>query len=186
MTTTASAPSADAAAIAATVDAVRTEPTLGQVTFRVNSRSAGGVVAASETGPLTQGGATDEHRASKFVLRSDEPTPLLGTDTAVSPAEYALKALAGCYTVTLASLAAARGVRVDAMEMDLEFDVDLRGFLSIDHSVRKGAQQIRITLDLQSNTASREELQDLVRAVEATSPLRDTLANPVDVVTTLR
>ena len=185
-TTTTTAPFVDADAVATTVDAVCAEPALGEVTFRMTSRPGGGLVATSQTGALTQGETTDESRAGKFALSSDEPEPLLGSDTAVSPAEYALKALAGCYTVTLASLAAARGIQVDAMEMSLEFEIDLRGFLGIDHDIRKGARQIRVDLDLQSETATREDLQALVEAVESTSPLRDTLANPVDVVTRLR
>lgn len=180
------APSADAAAIRQTVDAVRAEPRMGQVTFRMSSRPAGELRARTSTGALTQGGQTDASRAGRFDLTSDEPAALLGTDAAVSPAEYALKALAGCYTVTLASLAATRGIHIDAMDLELEFDIDLNGFLGIDKTVRKGASQIRVAIGLHSKTASREELQNLIDAVENNSPLRDTLANPVDVVTMLK
>ena len=43
---------------------------------------------------------------AQFTLHSHEPVSLLGTDTAVSPAEYILKALpAACYIAALASLA---------------------------------------------------------------------------------
>jgi putative redox protein len=177
---------ADATAIRQTVDAVRAEPHLGEVTFRMGSRPGGGLRAITSTGAITLGGETADGRSGQFELASDEPVQLLGTDTAVSPAEYALKALAGCYTVTLASLASTRGIQIDAATIDLELDIDLKGFLGVDDDVRKGASQIRATIDLQSRTASRDDLADLVRAVEATSPLRDTLANPVDVVTTLR
>ncbi|MEV4954018.1 OsmC family protein [Paenarthrobacter nitroguajacolicus] len=55
----------------------------------------------------------------------------------------------------------------------------------IDKSVRKGAQHITVDVELESAGTSQEDLQDLVKALGATSPIRDTLANPVKVTTTL-
>lgn len=110
---------------------------------------------------------------------------LLGTDTAVSPAEYVLKGLAGCYTVTPAALAAARNITLEQIRLTLGVDIDLSGFLGIDDTVRKGAEGITVDVDLVSPGTPREELEDLVKALEATSPIRDTLANPVTVITTL-
>lgn len=118
-------------------------------------------------------------------MSSDEPTALLGTDSAVSPAEYLLQALAGCYTVTLAALASAQGVELEAYRLELEGDIDLQGFLGIDPTVRPGLQQVRVRLDVDAPGTSRERLQELVSLVESRSPIRDTLVSPVDVVTTL-
>ncbi|MFJ4623837.1 OsmC family protein [Streptomyces sp. NPDC088812] len=50
-------------------------------------------------------------------MSSDEPTALLGTDSAVPPAEYPRQTLAGCYTVTLAALAAERGIELKAYHL---------------------------------------------------------------------
>lgn len=184
-TATDTKPYADAQQISDTVDAVRANPSLGHITFNMTSESAGGVAAKSSTGPLTQAGATDDSRRAKFTLTSDEPVPLMGADTGVSPAEYALKALAGCYMVTLSSIAATRNVELSHVGMDLNFDIDLNGFLGIDPTVRNGAQGIQVSVDIQSSNASREELETLVSDLEKRSPLRDTLANPVEVTTAL-
>lgn len=176
---------ADLAGIEATVAAVTEQRELGKVSFSMLSESAGGLTAKTVTGPLTQGGEVDESRRGKFTLRSDEPIALLGTDTAVSPAEYILKGLAACYVATLASLAAGRSIPLNHIALTLNFDIDLSGFLGIDNSVRKGAQQITVDVQIDSPGTSREDLEDLIKAVEATSPIRDTLANPVPVLTRL-
>lgn len=175
----------DVEALAATVQAVRDDRSLGEVTFAVDGEWQGGFRVRSATGALTQGGVLSEDRAGKFEMSSDEPAALLGTDTAVSPAEYVLQALAGCYTVTLAANAASRGIDVRSFRLGLAGDFDLAGFLGVDPEVRPGAKQLRVTVELDAPGHSREELEELVRLVEQRSPIRDTLANPVEVVTTL-
>lgn len=178
-------PFVDINAVRETQDAVRKQPELGKVTFKVRGQSNGGLALLSKTGPLLQNGAADNSRDGKFSMISDEPVALLGTDTGVSPAEYVLKGIAGCYTVTLASMAAAKGLDLDGLELDLNFDIDLNGFLGLNDEVRKGAQAIRIDVKLNSATASREQLEDLVRELPFNSPIHDTLANPVEVVARL-
>lgn len=174
-------PRADIKAINDTVDAVRRQPALGKVTFNMKSHSLGAIALETETGPLTQADQKDESRAGKFSLVSDEPVALLGTDLGVSPAEYTLKALAGCYAVTLASMAASQDIELNKLELELNFDIDLNGFLGLDKNVRNGAQAIRVDVALGSPSASREQLASLVQALPSHSPIHDTLANPVDV-----
>jgi uncharacterized OsmC-like protein len=178
-------PYLDPTALATTVAAVRESPSLGQVTFRLNGKSSGGLRLVSQTGALTQAAVTDRSRSSKFSLQSDEPMALLGSDTAVSPGEYVLQALAGCYTVTLVANAAARGIELTSLDLELECDFDLNGFLGINPDVRSGAQEIRARVSLESPAASREDLQALVSITEQRSPIRDTLANPVKITTVL-
>lgn len=177
---------ADADAIKATVDAVTAKRDLGKVTFTMDAQSTGGLAARVTTGSLIQGGESDDSRAGRYETSTDEPIALLGTDTAISPAEYILTGLAGCYTVTLASLAAMQNITLASVSLSLGFDIDLSGFLGIDDSVRKGAQGITVDVEIDSPDATREQLEDLVKALEETSPIRDTIANPVKVVTALR
>ncbi|GFE13400.1 hypothetical protein Sgleb_14470 [Streptomyces glebosus] len=124
-------------------------------------------------------------RTATFVFESDEPTALLGTDKAASPGEYILQALAGCYAVTYASVAATRGIELSSLTLDMQIDFDLLGFLGIDESVRPGAQEIRVGVRAQSPNATTEQLQELTELVQQRSPIRDTLAHPVKVTTTL-
>lgn len=183
--TSSTKPFVDFDAMTATIAAVREQPQLGKVSFSMKSTSMGGLALSTQTGALTQDTTVDESRSGKFTLVSDEPVGLLGTDLGVSPAEYALKALAGCYAVTLASIAASRDIQLDEIKLDLHFDIDLNGFLGIDPTVRNGAQGIRVDVQLASEGASREQLDELVQLLPMRSPLHDTLANPVNIVTRL-
>lgn len=178
-------PSVDRAGVEATVAAVTAQRELGQVTFTMRSQSAGGLTAKTQTGPMIQGGVADDSRLGKFTLTSDEPLAMLGADTGVSPAEYLLKSLAGCYTATLAFLAAARDITLDEVRLTLGFETDLSGFLGIDNTVRNGAKQITVDVEIDSDGTPREELEELVKALEATSPIRDALINPTPVITRL-
>lgn len=182
--TTTTQPYADLDAINATIQAVTADRRLGEVRFTMHSESGGGATADTHTGALIQAGQADQTRHGQFTVSSDEPVALLGTNTAISPAEYVLHALAGCYMVTLTSLAAARHIELHNIELTLNFDIDLAGFLGVDHTVRKGAQSISVDVTIDS-PANRDELEDLVQALEATSPIRDTIANPVPVNTRL-
>ena len=179
--TNATKPFADINAIRDTQEAVRKQPELGNVTFKVRGKATGGLAFAGETGPLIQNGQADHSRAGKFSAISDEPVSLLGTDTGVSPAEYVLQALAGCYTVTLSSMAADKGISLDGIELDLSFDINLNGFLGLDDMVRKGAQGINVDVKLASGSANRAQLEELIRELPLNSPIHDTLANPVKV-----
>lgn len=172
-------------AIDATVAAIEATPDLANVSFTVHSDWTGGFCASSETGSLRQAGAVDQTRDVTFKLDSDEPPALLGEDTAPSAGEYVLEALAACYAVTLAANAAVREIELDSVHFDLEGDFDLHGFLGLDDEVRPGMQELRVAIDIESPNASREQLEELVQAVQERSPIRDTLAKPVPVVTRL-
>ncbi|MDY0885195.1 OsmC family protein [Dongia soli] len=178
-------PFVDINAIRETQEAVRKQPELGKVTFKINGKATGGLAAVSQTGPLLQNGQADEARNGKSSLISDEPVALLGTDTGMNPAEHVLHALAGCYTVTLAAMAASKGIDLNELELDLSFDIDLNGFLGLDKSVRKGAQAIKVDVKMSSDAASRAQLEELIRELPNNSPIHDTLANPVKIATRL-
>lgn len=175
----------DRDALAATIDAVKATPALAQVSFSLGSAWLTGCRQRSLTGDVRQNGGIVESRTATYTLESDEPAALLGTDSAASPGEYVLQALAGCYAVTFATNAAVRGIELSSLKLEMEVDFDLQGFLNLDDSVRPGAQQIRVNVHAESPNASDEQLKELTTAVQQRSPIRDTLANPVNVVTTL-
>ena len=101
---------------------------------------------------------------------------LLGEDHGANPVEYVLHALAACLTTSLVYHAAARGIRIESVESELEGDLDLRGFLGLSEKVRKGYQQIRVHFTIKSD-ASAEQL----RALTTFSPVHDIISNPVPV-----
>lgn len=168
-----------------TLFAVAKQPELGQVQFALESDWIDGCHQRSTTGPCRQNGSEVESRTARYTMESDEPAALLGTDKATSPAEYVLQALAGCYAVTFAKNATVRNIELTSLRFDLETDIDLQGFLGLADDVRPGAQEIRIAVSASSSNATIEQLEELTRSVEGQSPIRDTLANPVTVRTTL-
>lgn len=109
---------------------------------------------------------------------------LLGKNVAPNAVELLLQALGFCYEVGYVANAAARGIEVTSMEYDVEGDVDVRTFLGLE-GPRAGFTEIRVTGRVDSPNATREQLLDLCRYVQATSPVRDCLANPIPVATSL-
>jgi uncharacterized OsmC-like protein len=80
--------------------------------------------------------------------------------------------------------AAAQGIRVKALEFDLEGDLDLHNFLGLSEQTRPGYQEIRVVYRVKSD-APREQLEALCDYVQRTSPVLDMLRNPVPVQITL-
>ncbi|WP_435198664.1 OsmC family protein [Janibacter sp. GS2] len=175
----------DTEALSATLDAVGRDPGLADVTFGLESEWLDGCHQRASTTDLRQNGEVVETHTTRYTMESDEPAALLGTDKAASPAEYVLQALAGCYAVTFAANAAARGIELDSLRLDMRADLDLHGFLGLDESVRPGVQEVRVDVHATSSNSSREQLQELTDAVQQRSPIRDTLASAVTVKTIL-
>ena len=125
-------------------------------------------------------GQEDTSRKSTFVMDNDEPDVLLGTDQGANPVEYVLHALAGCLTTSLVYHAAAKGIRIDAVESRLEGDLDLRGFLGMSDEVRNGYDNVRVTFRIKAD-ASEEQLQELCKLAQKRSPVFDIVTNAVPV-----
>lgn len=84
-------------ALEATLDAVSEEPGFAHVTFGLESDWVDGCHQRATTTDFVQNGKVVESRTARYVMESDEPAALLGTDQAASPGEYVLQAPAACY-----------------------------------------------------------------------------------------
>ncbi|MCF6506634.1 OsmC family protein [Blastococcus sp. MG754426] len=184
MTTTATANGIDVRALAETIDAIKEDPNLASFTFRARSRWQEGTYNTGEIRAFTHAGSQDESRAAAFTLHGDEPPVLLGANRGPNAVELLLQSLAFCYAVGYVANAAARGIEVTGMEYDIEGDFDVRPFLGLD-GPRPGFTAIRARARVSSPNATPEQLQELCRYVQETSPVRDSLVNPVPVETTL-
>ena len=166
--------------------AVRQNPGLGKVGFYAKSTWQRGTKAHVSIGRVTGGAGTVELAppTRRFTVTVDEPPILGGVDNAPNPVEVLLSALAGCVTAGIATNAEMFGVPIDAMEIELEADVDARGMLGHDKSVRNGVTDIRYTVTIQS-PASEEQVRKCKETIDRKSPVRDTLANPVNITSKL-
>jgi uncharacterized OsmC-like protein len=184
ITTTTTPNGIDVPRLLETIEAIGDDPSLGAFTFRARSTWQEGTYNVGQIGTFVHAGAKDESRAASFVLHGDEPPVLLGANKGPNAVELLLQALAFCYAVGFAANAAAKGIEIDRMEYEVEGDLDVRAFLGVD-GPRPGLAGIRATGRVSSPNATREQLEELCRYLQETSPVRDSLANPVQVETTL-
>jgi uncharacterized OsmC-like protein len=79
--------------------------------------------------------------------------------------------------------AAARGIAIEEVESSLEGDLDLRGFLGLAPSVRKGYQQIRLKLRIKADVTD-QELRELTSLGPNFSPVFDSITKGVPITVT--
>ena len=123
------------------------------------------------------------HREVKirdFAIEVDEPPALGGTDRAPNPVEYALAALATCQEITYRLHADALGIPLRDVSVELEGDLDLRGFFGTAQGVRPGFLGIKGSVRFDS-TASAADLERLKRVVDAHCPVLDLFNNATPV-----
>ena len=164
-----------------TIDAIKSDESIAKFKFSAKNEWKNG--GHNRTTVDEFFGACKTHNRNKpFVIDEDEPPVLLGEDHGANPVEIALTALAGCLTTSLVYHAAAKGIKIDSVESRLEGDLDLRGFLGIDDSVRNGFENISVKFKIKAD-ASEEVLEELCRLAQKRSPVFDIFTNgvPVDV-----
>ena len=163
-----------------TVNAIKGTPSLARFNFRSTSRWTGGAKSTAYIKSFYGAGQEDSSRGETFRLEGDEPAVLLGDNSAPNAVEAALSALAGCMTVAFIYPAAAQGIKVESLEYSIDGDVDLQGFLQLSDKVRPGLQNIRVKAHVKAD-APREKIQQLLEYATKTSPVMDTIRNPVPV-----
>ena len=156
-------------------------PSLAPFEFRVRNRWIAGTHSRSTIHDFWGAGAEDSSRATAFEVDASEPPVLLGHNEAPNPAEFLLHALAGCLTLTIVNVAAARKVTLTEDSSTLQGVLDARGALGLDDSYRNGFSQIRVLFSVKGD-APREKLEEIVERAQARSVVYDLVTNGVPVV----
>jgi uncharacterized OsmC-like protein len=153
----------------ALIDAVKADPVKGQIEFR------------TETSWLN--GAHSKTKIRDFSLEADEPQGLLGSDKAPNAVELVLASIGSCLTVGFAYNAAAMGIDIRSLDIDIKGNLDLRGFLGLSDTIRPGYQKITATCRVDCD-APREKLEELCNYVRRTSPVGDIVGNaePLEII----
>jgi uncharacterized OsmC-like protein len=167
-------------ALKATDKLVRENPALGKCVIKVRSTWARGTKTQVTLSEWYAGGQKMTAPPRRFTIIVDEPEMLGGLDNAPFPPEVLLAALAGCVTNGTATNAALFGVPVDGIEIEMEAKLDVRGMLGHDKSVRNGITDIDYTVTIQSS-APEDKVRKCKETIDRKSPVRDTLANPVNI-----
>ena len=155
---------------------VQQNPNMANFQFRAKNRWMTGAHNSSTIQSFYGAGQEYTTRKKPFVLDSDEPPVLLGTDHGANPYESVLHALAAGLTTSLVYHAEARGIHLESVESELEGDLDIQGFLGLSDKVRRGFKEIRVHFAIKSD-APAEQLNELIRF----SPVLDMVSNPVPV-----
>jgi uncharacterized OsmC-like protein len=113
-----------------------------------------------------------------FTIGIDEPLELLGTNQFPNPQETLLAALNGCMIFGYVALCSIEGIELEELRIETEGNIDLRGFLGIDPSVRPGYDQIRYTVHIKGN-GTPAQFEKIHQSVIATSPNYFNLATAI-------
>jgi uncharacterized OsmC-like protein len=163
-----------------TLDLIKAQPELAKFQFRATNRWIDGAHNRSTIQGFYGAGQEDTSRAKAFTIEAGEPAVLLGVDTGANPAEALLHALAACLTTSLVYVAAARKVRLTAVESTLEGEMDVRGALGLSDEVRNGFTAIKVTYKVKGD-APDEKLREVVERAQARSAVFDMVSHGVPV-----
>lgn len=169
----------DTAGLFATIGVVRQQPELARFQFRTTTRWLSGTHNRTTFDSFHGAGAEHTH-VREYAVDADHPAVLVGQDNGPTPAEHLLQALGSCLTSGLANIAAARGIELGEVTARVEGDIDLRGILGLDPSVRNGFENVRVTFYV-SGDAEAEQLAGLVEQARRRSAVFDVMTNGVPV-----
>lgn len=124
-------------------------------------------------------GLTTTAKIRRFDLTIDEPAELGGADQGPNPVEVLLAAFGTCQEIVYAVYAAALGIPLDRLEIDVDGDLDPRGFFGV-ADVPAGLSQLRFRVRIESS-APAERIAELARLVERHCPVLDVIQRPVPI-----
>ncbi len=163
----------------ATIEAIKGDADIAKFQFRVrNNWISGGHNQVTVT--EFYGAKQDHVHEAPFELDADEHQILLGEDKGPNPVEYLLTGLSGCLTSALIYHAAARGIKIKALQSRVEGDLDLRGFLGLWEDVPAGYKHIRVYFKIDADV-SEEQKEELIEIAQKYSPVFNSVANPTSV-----
>lgn len=166
----------DVDAMTEAIEGVQEQPDTGRVTWRATVNWDGGFGLDVHTRSIEQAG----HQLQRhFTLRGDHPPELLGENTGPTAIETVIAALGACMAGTYAAQATARGVKLDALELDVSANIDLNGFFGL-KEIPSGLSNVHLDYRVQAD-ASDEQLQEIMQAAKSLSPIFDTVTRPVNV-----
>jgi uncharacterized OsmC-like protein len=163
-----------------TIEAIKNQPELAKFKFRATNQWIDGGHSRTKIHSFYGAGQEDTSRGEPFILEGDEPPVLLGENHGPNAVEAVLHALASCISVGFIYNAAAQNITVEELELNLEGDLDLHGFLGLSDKVRPGYDNIKLTYRVKADVPD-DKLSELCAYVQKTSPVLDLLRNPVPV-----
>lgn len=163
------------AALRGAIEAITADPAKGMTHWQATSHWIDGTRSEARVTHCTIGG---QRITKDFRIHVDEPLELCGTNLHPNPQETLLAALNSCMMVGYTVLCALEGIELEELRIETEGDIDLRGFLRIDDTVKPGYDDIRYTVHIKGN-GTPEQFENIHRTVMATSPNYFNLRNAI-------
>ena len=167
----------DVEALGAVCQQITADSKLGFVHFTTSTRWQGGTRTETAIEELKVNG---ENVPREYKINSDEPTQLLGSDTAANPQELVLAGLAGCMMVGFVAGCSVHGIDLESVELRTTSALDLRGFLGLDPQVIAGLSGVSYELHVRGSGTD-EQYESIHQHVLATSPNFYNLNQPISV-----
>jgi uncharacterized OsmC-like protein len=153
------------------VKAVTLRPAIGRHTGRTKVRLKPGLECEVTDGQWTLAVATGPASG--------------GNNAGPSPGTLGRGALGSCLAIGYAMWAARLGVPIEALDVEVEADYDVRGELGISDEVPPGYTQVRYTVTVVS-PASEAEVRRVIDTAEKYSPYKDVFGRANDLQRELR
>lgn len=145
---------------------IQDDPKQANTTFRAKSKLEDGFLTKTEI------------RDFKFL--SDEPAELGGTNQGPNPVEYVLGAFAACQEIVIKAYATVLGIQLNSVEVEVEGDLDLHGFLNLTDA-RPGFTAVRYNTKIETTETDSVKLQQLEELSIKRCPVLDIVQNSVAV-----
>jgi uncharacterized OsmC-like protein len=163
------------------VERVACTPAEGIAKFSVSTEWKGGTRSQSRVDAWQLGG---KRFPKRFRIESDEPTELCGNNTQPNPQEYLMAAFNACMMVGYVAGASIRGIELESVEIETQGELDLRGFLGLDKTVKPGYESMHYVVRIRGN-GTPQQFKEIHDTVIATSPNRWNIANPINLTSEL-
>lgn len=133
-----------------------------------------------QTRSRLENGFQSEIEIRDFKFISDEPEELGGTNKGPNPVEYVLGALAACQEIVVKAHAVALNIDVKSVEVEVDGDLDLHGFLNLSEA-RPGYTKVRYHTQIETEETDTEKLEKLKEISIKNCPVLDIIKNPAPV-----
>ena len=155
----------------------RERPDEARISYRVDVGWDNATRMEASTGTMKIG----PHRVARsFSFPVDEPRQIGGLNTAPTPQEYLLGGVAGCMAVAYVMGASMMGIRLSSLDISIEGELDLRGFMGLDEGTTVGFEGVRYVVTI-SGDGTDEQFRTLHDRVTRGSPNRASLAQAVPI-----
>ena len=151
--------------------AVELRPSVGQGTAKTKVRLKEGLACEVEEGPW------------KFVVGMSEKYG--GTNEGPNPGIFGRAAVGSCLAIGYGMWAARLGVPLDAVDVEIQADYDVRGELAVSDDVRPGYLAMRYIVTVESS-APAEDIMRVLDTADRHSSWRDDIMHGVPLTREVR